>query len=378
MHFQNEYSKTANQIYSLEISGENLKTDLEQMLKPFKNFRTDQENPVRYKFSNNRIGVDPKIKKILNEWAEELQVNELPLDDKSIVMDLALAFTLFSNHMDQGPEEDRNIEVIKKWLKSAYKLAHVFIPNLEKIINTFQDEQLKIYQVEELSLLAMILHYYGKSRRLTATKSEKIDFMNECQPFVMAAYNIAIYLERLNAHKEDIHEFKDRVPTYTLPIIYNFIDVKQYDDAINLLHTLISHLKENNNYFHLIQAYVQLSKVILDKDKNLADKSLAYAIEAEKIITELENNKVEDFTKNPLKWNVQVRLMKAYFAKGEIEKAKEIAELIITTESNNKKYIQENKKDLVNWGLKSDPHIVEAEKILQEINSQNSIRFKNL
>jgi len=323
---------------------EQFKLDADDLLKNYlyldKNlFKKRQDNTFEQgdacfkKFSNEGKGISLPLRMKLDNTATAIRTKKFTPENALAYIDV---FTLYSNHVDQQrfnekPEPKEKERIVLNLLEAAYALE-----------KKYDYEHLEQYSARELSSHAQLLHYLGKARRYNEVPV--------ADRFVLLqnALKIAKHLAVLNCNElDDPHHYENRIATYELPIVYCLQDMKEYDNAAEIVKPQL----QSASAFHRAQAYVQLANIYLKKHEEQGagiDVAEQYAHQA---VTE----SLKPGSSNLVNYNARVCLMNVNAAADKTDEALTLAHAIISEMNANSE-----------CGAKPD-HRKAAEKIISSL-----------
>jgi hypothetical protein len=320
--------------------------NLDELLKDFRELRKDlpEADALRLKSNNHTNGVQAEKQTIIDKLVKKIHQGTFELENKEIQLKVIDLLTIYSNHLDQHISEKVNPKLppevkekkVLDWLEAAYKISQKLIPEIDRILMENHEEFLT-YEPEVLSSVSMLLHYLGKARRY----NDKI-VVQERLPLLNAALTIAKALQSQRAENpalNDLHYYESRVTTFEMPVVYSLREVGSYDEAAKIIEEQLNQSYSKKNYYHMIQGHVQLSEIAREKYEKY-NQGIEVAIEhAQKAISIVQEIALisgeENFTKHCIYFNARTAALKAYKACDENDKARILAEALLSEYEND-------------------------------------------
>ena len=244
---------------------------------------------------------------------------------------------LASNHLDQQtseventkPSEDLKKKMVLHWLTAAT----ILLPQYSDELLKTDDDSLQL-----LSSMAQIYNFYGKALRYNldkpgVTSEEKLEVFEKQLQELTSAVAMATFLDNHADKNQDPHAYSNRLPTYSLPVIYTLRHLKRYDEALKCSTALLNHALKGNDDYPKIQPLVQLSliykeKFAEDKCYMFIEKAVEFAEKSYEVATKVNNSL--------LKYNARTALIECYGINNQIEEAIQLAEETIADHATNK------------------------------------------
>lgn len=265
---------------------------------------------MRFKFSNNGLGVKKETIDFINAVCDELGNWKLSSQEALMVMDVLV---LFSNHLEMNRSNDSNNDMklakektVLRWLQKASNLK----------------ESLDLEDPRSMSTWAQLCHYLFKAMRPDNNYAGNTYTIETRYPFLKDSVAFATELQDKQLEKEqDPHQFPMRLLSYGLPEIYELRNMKLYDTAISKIDKYLTLALDT---FMLVQLYIQKAHALRESGKALKGKE--FAMQA------YEHSKTGAVS---LMFNAKHALMLCHFELEEHNDAENIAMKIVEEKSQN-------------------------------------------
>lgn len=267
---------------------------------------------MRFKFSNNGLGVEKETIDFLDDVCNELDTWQLSSQETLTVID---TLVLYSNHLEMNRSNDSNEDTkvakeqkVLHWLQKASERKGL----------------LDLNDPRHMSTWAQLCHYLFKAMRTDNNYAGNTYTIETRYPFLQESVALASALQDKQFLKDqDPHQFPDRLLSYGLPEIYELRRMKSYSEAITKIEKYLSLTSDS---FMLVQLYTQKAHALREDGQALEGK--AFAMQAlELSIKEVPN----------LKFNALQALMLCHFDLEEFEEAAKISKELLDEKSNNPK-----------------------------------------